>query len=269
MRENREIVLKWTGISEGGYVNDPDDPGGPTNHGVTQRTLDGFRKANGLPAMDVRELTQEQADEILSRQYFDPVRFDDLPAGVDYAIADFAVNSGVSRAVKEAQKVVGVTPDGVLGVVTLGAIAARCATYAGARRFIEDYCAARMAFLKELKGWKKFGNGWTKRVMGRVDGVQDDDIGVIDRAARMTTSIAPASIPAPADHGTAKGEGEVAAAKILGKVMSDPLASFAGVMSAITPLASGSEPIQWAIAATVVVLIGVLAWRMVKRSANA
>ena len=47
MSDNQNIVLKWLGLSEGGEVNHPNDPGGHTNHGVTQKTLDAWRKAHG------------------------------------------------------------------------------------------------------------------------------------------------------------------------------------------------------------------------------
>ncbi len=180
MRENRAQVQAWIGLSEGGYVNHPRDPGGATDRGITQATYDAWNRAGKRPLKPVRGITKAEAEDIIAFQYMDPVRFDDLPSGLDYAMADYAVNSGPARAVRELQRIVGVEADGVMGVRTLAAL----------RRFddeqlITTLCLKRMAFLRGLKTFDTFGKGWTARVMGARDGVQMDDVGVIDRAVRL------------------------------------------------------------------------------------
>src|SRR5690606_10887140 len=86
---------------------------------------------------------------------------DDLPSGVDYAVFDFSVNSGVSRAAKYLQALVGVAQDGVIGPKTLAAVAAYDPT-----KLVDRLCDRRMTFLRNLKTWNTFGRGWTSRVEG-------------------------------------------------------------------------------------------------------
>ncbi|MCH8326714.1 MAG: secretion activator protein, partial [Bacteroidetes bacterium] len=93
MKSNTEQVLAWLGLSEGGYVDHPKDPGGATNHGVTQKTLDAWRDASGFGPISVKLISKTDANEIFIENYFRPIWFDKLPSGLDYAMADFAVNS--------------------------------------------------------------------------------------------------------------------------------------------------------------------------------
>ena len=190
MRENYPQIHAWIGMSEGGYVNHPADPGGATDRGITQRTYDAWRKSRGLAPHSVRGISKGEAETIIERQYMDKVGADDLPAGLDYAMADYSVNSGPSRAAKELQRILGVTADGIVGAETLAAVLSR-----DPAALVVALCEARMGFLKRLRHWQTFRRGWTERVMGRVDGVQTDDIGVIDRGVRMARGSA--DIPAP------------------------------------------------------------------------
>ena len=159
MRENREQAIRQIGLSEGGYVNDPKDPGGETNYGITARTYAAWNSQTGRPQRPVRDLTKIEADEIVGTQYLDPIRFDDLPAGIDYLMADYAVNSGPSRAVRDMQALVGVAQDGINGLQTLAAIRA-----ADQVTLVNAYCDRRLKFLRGLKTWARFGKGWTSRV---------------------------------------------------------------------------------------------------------
>jgi lysozyme family protein len=86
-----------------------------------------------------------------------------MTAGLDLALFDFAVNSGVGRAVKTLQSIVGSTPDGLVGPNTLSAVKARIAI-AGAAALIDALCDRRLSFLEQLAGALVFGAGWTKRV---------------------------------------------------------------------------------------------------------
>jgi len=146
---------------EGGYVNHPSDPGGATNKGITIATYRRYIKRSGTIA-DLKRLTTEQAIHVYKAQYWDKVRADDLPSGVDYAVADFAVNSGPSRAAKYLQAVVGVKQDGKIGPHTLKATRQMTAA-----DVINRLCDNRLAFMKRIKGgasWKVFGRGWSRRV---------------------------------------------------------------------------------------------------------
>ncbi|MCD6073099.1 MAG: hypothetical protein K0S42_3615 [Microvirga sp.] len=111
-----ELVLQH----EGGFVHHAQDPGGATKFGITRETLSRVR---GRPATieDVRALTRAEAVAVYRRLYWDAVRGDDLPPGLDLAVFDLAVNSGPARAVRMLQTVLGVAVDGIVGPVTLEA----------------------------------------------------------------------------------------------------------------------------------------------------
>lgn len=168
---------------EGGYVNHPSDPGGPTNFGVTQRVYDAYRKVKGQPLQSVKLISSTEVADIYNRQYWKLCRGDSLPAGLDYAVFDFAVNSGVSRAIRYLQRLVGVNDDAVIGDGTLGAVYE--AAKANEEALIVGYCANRLQFLKSLATFPTFGKGWTRRVIGMQAGVQPKDTGVVDAAVMM------------------------------------------------------------------------------------
>jgi len=204
MLQNRNTVLGWLGISEGGYVNHPKDPGGATNHGVTQKTLTAWRKSKGLGPLNVKLISKKDADDIFMDNYFRPVWFDQLPSGLDYAMVDYAINSGPSRAIRALQGIVGAKVDGVLGVHTMASV-----NNLNPAMLIIELCEQRLNFMRRLKHWPTFKNGWTTRVMGNKMGAQDDDIGVIDRGVRLARDAT--GIPAPqASKGKAIPQGGLA-----------------------------------------------------------
>lgn len=170
-------------VYEGGKVDNPKDPGGRTNQGVTQTTYTAWRKGRGLASRDVYLMEPDERDAIYRAGYADPIHYDDLPAGIDYATFDFSLNSGPARAAKGLQAIVGVGVDGVIGPITLAAVneAARDDEEAVIRKL----CEARLAFMQGLSTWSTFGTGWGRRVMGNRTGFQTDDIGVIDYATMM------------------------------------------------------------------------------------
>lgn len=245
MEQNRAQVIAWVGMSEGGLVNHPDDPGGLTNKGITQRTYSAWLKSKGRKHQSVRAITKAEADQIVSEQYLDTVKFAQLPAGLDYSVADFSVNSGPARAIKELQKVLGfqgTAVDGILGAQTLARI-----EQANLESLIVGYNNARMAFLKRLKNWPSFKNGWTKRVMGQRDGFQSNDVGVIDRSVMLARG--QANIPAPTHVDVPKTDDtQIKQSAILGKVLEDPVA-FVPVIAAVGTLFEGTGPVQYALAA--------------------
>lgn len=148
-----ELVLKH----EGGFVNHPKDPGGATNFGVTQKVYDAYRKTRARPKQSVRFITEDETKAIYKFQYWDRVQGDFLPRGLDYAVFDFAVNSGVGRASKYLQACVGAKQDGVIGALTIAAIGSSA-------NVINALCDRRMSFLRNLPRFVFFGRGWTRRV---------------------------------------------------------------------------------------------------------
>jgi lysozyme family protein len=148
-------------VHEGGYANHPKDPGGATMKGVTQRVYDAYRVRRGEPRRSVRLIDDAELKAIYRRQYWDVVKADSLPAGVDYAVFDGAVNSGPAQAVKWLQRALGsIKVDGVVGEATLAAVEA----YPDHDRLIALMLARRLAFLEALRTWSTFGRGWSARV---------------------------------------------------------------------------------------------------------
>lgn len=144
--------------SEGGYTNDKSDAGGPTNWGITIWDARMYWKHDATAA-DVRKMPLSVAKGIYKSKYWDKVHGDDLPAGVDYCVFDYGVNSGIGRAAMVLQRLVGEVDDGVIGPHTLAATAK-----APAMKLINDICDERLAFLHRLRNWSVFGKGWTRRV---------------------------------------------------------------------------------------------------------
>jgi lysozyme family protein len=146
-------------VHEGGYTNHPSDPGGPTNFGITIADYRKYVKP-GATAADVRAMSVDEARAIYRKRYWDAQRCDELPAGVDYSIFDYGVNSGIGRSGKVLHRVVGL-PDNT-SVVTdevLRAVAKR-----DPKAVIVAINEERLAFLKRLKTWPVFGKGWGARV---------------------------------------------------------------------------------------------------------
>ena len=158
MKDNFDAALKAILHHEGGYVNHPADPGGMTNLGVTTRVWEEW-VGHEVDEKTMRGLTPELVGPMYKVKYWDKIKGDDLPAGVDYCVFDAAVNSGSGRAAKWLQACVGVEPDGGIGPKTLAAVAAF-----DPKELVEDYAKRRLSFLMDLKTWDTFGKGWGRRV---------------------------------------------------------------------------------------------------------
>jgi len=202
---NYDRIMSWLAVYEGGKVDDPDDPGGRTNRGVTQRVYTAYRKAQGLPDRDVWLMNNDEHDDIYLEQYWRPIWGSRLPDGVDASMFDMAVHSGTSRSVKTAQEIVGVAADGIMGNVTLAAILNYCKTE-GATKFCWEFNHRRLAFLKRLSTWWKYQNGWKRRVVGDEDGAQDFDFGVLDRSIMLCGTRRDIPLPKSSTPGKATGE---------------------------------------------------------------
>ncbi|WIY54169.1 glycoside hydrolase family 108 protein [Devosia sp. YIM 151766] len=156
-KNNFQLALEATLVHEGGWSDHPSDPGGATMKGVTLATYRRYRP--GATKEQLRAITDADLHRIYRDGYWDAVRGDDLPAGLDLALFDFAVNSGPGRAVITLQTILGVAADGKVGPITLAAIAKHPASL-----LINELCSHRLAFLERLSNWPTFGKGWSRRV---------------------------------------------------------------------------------------------------------
>jgi lysozyme family protein len=158
MKSNFESALQAILHHEGGFSNHKDDPGGMTNLGVTKRVWEEW-VGHPVDEKAMRALTPAQVAPMYKAKYWDKIKGDDLPEGVDYCVFDAAVNSGPGRAAKWLQSCVGVEPDGGIGPKTLAAVAAF-----DPKDLVEDYAKRRLSFLSDLSTWGTFGKGWSRRV---------------------------------------------------------------------------------------------------------
>jgi lysozyme family protein len=159
VKQNFEKALALTLRYEGEYSDHPADPGGATMRGVTQKVYDAFRAGAGRPYRAVKKIEESELRAIYRTQYWDLIQGDKLPAGVDAAVFDYAVNSGATRASRALQTAVGQRVDGNIGNATLVAV-----MDLGEIGTIEALCDERMIFLRRLKTFSTFGKGWTRRV---------------------------------------------------------------------------------------------------------
>ena len=157
MQENFEKVLEHTLKEEGGYVNNPKDPGGMTNLGVTKRAWEEY-VGHEVTESDMRALTPAVVNPFYQKRYWDACKCNDLHGGVDLVVFDVAVNSGTGRAAKFLQEAVGATADGSIGPRTVAA-----ANNFGPHLIINKICDRREAFYKSLPTFPTFGKGWLAR----------------------------------------------------------------------------------------------------------
>lgn len=143
---------------EGGYVNDPDDPGGCTNMGITIGTLRDWRNDPNVTCTDVKNLTESEAALIYATNYWAPVWGNKLPVGVNTEVWDFGVNAGPSRAIKILQECVNSPADGIMGPNTLDAV-----RNADIDALLVQYHDRRQSYYESLSTFDKYGNGWTRR----------------------------------------------------------------------------------------------------------
>ena len=203
MRETLPKALELMFGHEGGYVNSPNDRGGPTKYGITHTTLARHRGVRSVTPAQVKALTLAEAEDIYRKSYWGQSGGDILPVGLDYAAFDFGVNSGPARAVKVLQRLVGAKVDGIPGPNTLAAVRAYPG---GVRRLIVDYCDARMDYLRSIRnpvtGFPKNGRGWTIRVTGKdPKGEWAQQPGVVGHALALEARNTPPSSVGPTPSG--------------------------------------------------------------------
>lgn len=269
MKANWTKSNQLTNQAEGGYVNRKDDKGGPTNMGITLARLSQERGYK-CTIQDLKNLTREEANAIYKKGYWDPIRADELPSGLDYMVFDFYVNSG-SWAVKILQRVLGLKEDGIIGSLTMKAIE----DYpGGTRALIKDYADARMKFLQSLGGPQGFGpngRGWTIRVIGKdPKGQYKDQLGVLGNALLMAkiddpkntvtaknVEVIPTTLAPEIQENTApKASNENKSVTSISK-SPEALAGYAAAGASILTAVSGNTVLSYAIGA--VAVIGALA----------
>ena len=135
---------------EGGYVNDPKDPGGETNWGISKRSY---------PQVRIKELTRSQAISIYYRDYWLKAGCESFSDGVGYQLLDSAINSGINQSVRFLQRAAGIADDGIMGPVSKEAIAAM-----DEAKMIMLFNAERLEFMTKLKNWPNHGKGWARRI---------------------------------------------------------------------------------------------------------
>jgi len=167
-KENLKFVLKW----EGGYTHHPNDPGGPTNMGITQSVYDAYRKEKKLPPRHVKDITREEVEEIYFTRYYVPSKAPLLPPPLDLVVFDTAVNMGVKTSailLQKALKELGVYPyavDGTIGNLTLEAVN-KAVSEKGMATVVKKYIELRNLRYHEIANknpkLKVFLRGWLNR----------------------------------------------------------------------------------------------------------
>lgn len=228
---------------EGGYAHHPSDPGGPTKFGITIHDYRKYVRADAS-AEDVRAMSADVATAIYRDRYWHALRCDELPAGLDYAVFDYGVNSGVSRAAKVLQRLLGL-PD--TGRMTDAAIAAAKAR--DAADLISRLCEERLAFLKSLRTWPVFGKGWGRRVAE------------VRRAAlAMAKGAGDAAVPSPAP-----GRGQLRTGRTARVATGAGAAVAGGAAAAHSAGLAWSAVAVWLALAAALALGGLLVWRVWQR----
>lgn len=182
---------------EGGWSDHKDDPGGATMKGITLAVYRKYRP--GASKADLRAISQAEVETIYRGGYWNPIKGDDLPAGVDLATFDFGVNSGVSRAAKYLQGVVGVPADGRIGRATLAAV-----NKASRKEVIQGLCGRRLSFVGRLATFKTFGKGWSRRIAN----VEAKAVAMALAAGGATAQAVRLGLSAEADIADARVEAE-------------------------------------------------------------
>ena len=135
--------------NEGGYSNDPADPGGETNWGISKRSY---------PNVDIKDLTREGAKAIYLQDFWQRGHMDEYDPAIAFQVFDAAVNHGIETAVRLLQRAAGVADDGHIGPVTIAAVKAKSVT-----DMLMLFIAYRIKFWTRLSTWPSFGKGWANR----------------------------------------------------------------------------------------------------------
>jgi lysozyme family protein len=157
MQDNFENAVELVLKSEGGFVNDPQDHGGATNFGVTLKAWSEYVNRE-VGVQEIKDLTPLMVKPFYKRKYWNPAGCETLPKGVDYAVFDFAVNSGVKRAIITLQKAIGADADGVLGSITQALV-----KQFDPLELLDKFSEEKKKFYQGLNQ-PRFEKGWLNRV---------------------------------------------------------------------------------------------------------
>ena len=233
-------TLQW----EGGWSDHPRDPGGPTQFGITLARYRAWKRDQSITPGQLRQIGDDEVKAIYKAGYWDTVRGDDLPAGLDLAVFDFAVNSGPARAVKTLQRILGVREDGIMGMMTLNAVRGR-----SPGELVVALSDARLAFVRSLGTFGAFGKGWTRRIEGvraKAKAMSQGKVPVV-----TTDAAKPAAEKARASDtkATAKPGVKPAAAATAGAVATAATAA----AQQLQGLSDGLEWLKWAVVGLTIV----------------
>jgi lysozyme family protein len=165
MADTFDTCLAFTLEAEGGYVDDPADPGGATNKGITLATYRQWSDDPDIGSAQIKDMTERIARAIYRSLYWNPLRADALPVGVDLSVFDMGVNAGIwgsARLLQQALGFLGDEVDGSIGPETLGA-----ATKCDARTLVDDLAERQTAYYRSLADFDTFGAGWLNRTKAR------------------------------------------------------------------------------------------------------
>ena len=151
-QECLDLVLK----SEGGWVNNPADPGGETNLGVTKRVWEEYI---GHAVQSLKKLTKDDVAPLYELKYWRPCYCEVLPRGLDFVVFSMGVNAGPGRSIKLLQQSIGCVPDGVIGPKTRNLISS-----SNGATLIAKFSETRREYYNSLKTFPIFGKGWLARV---------------------------------------------------------------------------------------------------------
>ena len=162
MQNNFYKSLDLLLTSEGGYVDDPLDPGGATNKGITLKT---YRKFYGssITKEELKIIPDYHVSSIYENEYWNKCSCNSLPPGIDYMVFDCAAQSGVSKSSKLLQNCCHKAADGLIGPITLKAVNDLCNTREGHNQLVIDLYKIRLEFLKRLTVWEYYSEGFLNR----------------------------------------------------------------------------------------------------------
>lgn len=254
---NFDACLHYVLIDEGGNDDDPNDHGGRTSRGITQREYDAWSKLNNKPGGDVWKATADEIREIYRSQYWNPY-CDDLPSGIDYIFFDTSVNAGRGQAVKSFQKALGISVDGMMGQVTLAAIK----DCADVPTLIHEISEVRRNFYRNLAQFPRYGKGWLARVDHCEHGALALGSDAVDYAKPPPVE---KTVKAdPKDVATATIQPESAGAVSAGS--GGLMGLLNGFQETLVPYKDTMKYVNYVLLAVAVVGFGYAVWGLLKRS---
>lgn len=159
---NFDVFIERVLDHEGGYVNDPRDPGGETQWGISKRAF---------PWVNIKTLTRKQAIELYREYYWNRARCEEFPKALQFQILDAAINHGIGNSIRWLQRAVDVADDGVVGPVTITAVADYPAD-----AVVLAFNAERLDFYTKLSTWDRYGRGWTRRIATNLQWAVEDSM---------------------------------------------------------------------------------------------